>query len=234
MWLSILYQGGIMSTQPRIIDCLVDLFLRQECWMIEDLSQALGYSIISIRRFLKQAGYFRSYTHNGKWYTLSTIPVFSEDGIWLYGDIGFSKHKTLIQTIIYHVNKSSAGLSARELGAILHHPCPAVLTRMYNSNQIDRVKLTSEYTYLSRDESVNRLQLNRLKGRVDEQTAQPLSTQAAVFVLVEFINNPRLSFEQLAERLQHSRRITVLPTEITRFFREHGLKKTPETMEAMR
>ncbi|MEA1927749.1 MAG: hypothetical protein U9N73_06045 [Candidatus Auribacterota bacterium] len=194
--------------------------------MIDELSRSLGCSIISIRRLLKRAGYFRSYTHNGKWYTLSSIPVFNKNGIWLYGDIGFSKQGTLTKTIIYHVNKSSAGLSARDLAELLHHPCHAVLTIMYKAKQIDRVKPTSEYTYLSRDESVNRLQHNHLKGRMVEQTAQPLNTQAAVFVLVEFIKNPGLSFEQMARGLRDSQQITVMPSDITRFFREHGLKKT--------
>ena len=207
------------------VERLVQLFLRRKCWMIGELSQALGCSIISIRRLLKRAGYFSSYTHNGKWYTLSSIPVFNKNGIWLYGDIGFSKQGTLTKTIIYHVNKSSTGLSARELAELLHHPCHAVLTIMYKAKQIDRVKLTSEYTYLSRDESVKRLQYNHLRGRVVEQTAHPLSTQAAVFVLVEFIKNPRLSFEQMARGLRDSQRITVMPSDITRFFQEHGLKK---------
>jgi len=208
------------------VDRLVQLFSRQKCWMIDELSQAIGCSIISIRRLLKQAGYFSSYTHNGKWYTLSSIPVFNKNGIWLYGDIGFSKQGTLTKTIIYHVNKSSAGLSARDLGELLHHPCHAVLTILYKDKQIDRVKLTSEYTYLSRDKSVNQLQHNHLKGRMVEDTAHPLSTQAAVFVLVEFIKNPRLSFEQMARGLRNSQRITVMPSDITRFFQEHGLKKT--------
>ena len=215
-----------MSTYSHSVERLVQLFLRRKCWMIGELSQDLGCSIISIRRLLKRAGYFSSYTHNGKWYTLSSIPVFNKNGIWLYGDIGFSKQGTLTKTIIYHVNKSSTGLSARELAELLHHPCHAVLTIMYKAKQIDRVKLTSEYTYLSRDESVNRLQHNHLRGRVVEQTAHPLSTQAAVFVLVEFIKNPRLSFEQMARELRDSQRITVMPSDITRFFQEHGLKKT--------
>ena len=208
------------------VDRLVQLFLRRKCWKIDELSQALGCSIISIRRLLKRAGYFSSYTHNGKWYTLSSIPVFNTNGIWLYGDIGFSKQGTLTKTIIYHVNKSSAGLSARDLAELFHHPCHAVLTIMYKAKQIDRVKLTSEYTYLSRDKSVNQLQHNHLKSRVVEETAHPLSTQAAVFVLVEFIKNPRLSFDQMARSLRDSQRITVIPSDITRFFQEHGLKKT--------
>jgi len=217
-----------MSTHSDTVDRLVQLFLRQKCWMIDELSQALGYSIISIRRFLKRVGYFRSYTHNGKWYTLHSAPVFNKEGIWRYGDIGFSKKGTLTRTIIYLVNRSPAGLPARELADILHHPCHAVLTNMYKAKQINRVKFTHEYVYLTMDETINRLQYNRLKSRVVEQTARPLSTQAAVSVLVEFIKHPQLSFEQMAEYLQKSHHITALPTDISRFFLEHSLKKTAD------
>jgi IS30 family transposase len=55
-----------------------------------------------------------------------------------------------------------------------------------------------------------------------------LSTQAAVWVLVEHIRNPGLSFEQIAARLQEQRQVTLVPESISRFFQEHDLKKTPE------
>jgi hypothetical protein len=47
---------------------LEKLFHRRKCWMLAELAHALGYALISVRRFLNQIGYFRSYTHNGKWY----------------------------------------------------------------------------------------------------------------------------------------------------------------------
>ena len=37
--------------------------------MLADLARSLDYALISVRRLLKQIGYIRSYTHNGKWYT---------------------------------------------------------------------------------------------------------------------------------------------------------------------
>jgi transposase len=55
-----------------------------------------------------------------------------------------------------------------------------------------------------------------------------LSTQAAVWVLVEHIKNSALSFEQLAARLQEQRQLRVRPEAIGQFFQEQGLKKTPE------
>lgn len=58
-------------------------------------------------------------------------------------------------------------------------------------------------------------------------TAQRMSTQAAVWVLVEHIKNPTLGFEQIASHLQQQRKLSCSADDIERFFQEHGLKKTP-------
>lgn len=59
--------------------------------MLAQLAQTLGYSPFSVRPFLKQIGYFRSYTENGKWYTLRDTPQFDQDGLW--------HHKGLLSTL---------------------------------------------------------------------------------------------------------------------------------------
>jgi hypothetical protein len=48
-------------------------------------------------------------------------------------------------------------------------------------------------------------------------------------VLVEYIKNPGLSFEQLAAHLHKQGHLTGAAETIRRFFAEHSLKKTPET-----
>jgi hypothetical protein len=95
---------------------LLKLFYRRPCWMLADLAHSLDRALISVRRLLKQIGYFRSYTDNGKWYTLRDTPQFNREGIWHHKQIGFSKHGSLIATIGYLVARSASGLSARDLG----------------------------------------------------------------------------------------------------------------------
>ena len=109
------------------------LFHRRKCWMLDQLAEALGYALISVRRFLKQIGYFRSYTHNGKWYTLHDSPDFDRDGLWHYRGIGFSKHRSLTATIDHLLARSPAGLSASQLAQKLQHPCHDVLTRLHQA-----------------------------------------------------------------------------------------------------
>jgi hypothetical protein len=88
-----------MASQTDTQNQLSELFKQKKCYTIEQLSHRLNYSLISIRRFLKVIGYYSSFTHNSKWYTLRSIPSFDNIGIWFYQDIGFCKHGNLNQTI---------------------------------------------------------------------------------------------------------------------------------------
>ena len=163
-------------TPPRPpTERLEKLFRRRKCWMLDQLAQTLGYALISVRRFLKQIGYFRSYTDNGKWYTLHDSP----------------------------------------------------LSQLHKAGRLDRLRLCGQFRYLAANP--------RLNGRQREQAAlaqtpsptATLSTQTALWVLVEHIKEPTLSFEQMAARLQAHRHLAVAPETIQRFFQEHDLKKTP-------
>jgi hypothetical protein len=217
-----------MPAQPPPKEHLLKLFHRRPCWKLADLAHSLDRALISARRLLKQIGYFRSYTDNGKWYTLRDTPQFNREGIWHHKQIGFSKHGSLIATIGYLVARSPSGLSARELGQKLQHPCHAVLTNLHKTQVLDRVKVQGEFRYLATEESMNRRQRAQAAVLQPPNPDTALSTQAAVWVLVEHIRNPRLSFEQIAARLQEQRQVTLAPESISRFFQEHDLKKTPE------
>ncbi len=203
------------------------LFERQKCWTIDALASALGYAVISTRRFLKHIGYYRSYSHNGRWYTLKPIPKFNRNGIWRYEQIGFSRHGNLTQTIAYMIDKSPKGSTAKQLTEKLYCNCHAVLTNMYKTGRVDRIKHKARFVYLSKDTQNSQRQRRRIEVFEAKKALQPFNAQTAVFILVEFINHPQLSFDEIAARLKHRRNIFVLPEDIDRFFAQHGLKKTP-------
>ena len=205
---------------------LEKLFHRRKCWMLGQLAEALGYALISVSRFLKQIGYYRSYTHNGKWYILRDSPDFDRDGLWHYKGIGFSRHGSLTATIDQLVGRSPAGLSAGELTHKLQHPCHAVLSQLHQAGRLDRLRLAGQFRYLAADPQLNRQQ--REQAALVPSPMAPLSTQAALWVLVEYIKEPGLSFEQIAARLREQRNLVLTPESIERFFREHGLKKTSQ------
>ena len=116
----------------------------------------------------------------------------------------------------------------------LQRPCHAVLTNLHKSRVLDRVKVAGEFRYLATEEPINRRQREQALVAPPPDPTTSLSTQVAVFVLVEYIRNPALSFEQIAAQLQEQRELAVAPESIRRFFQEHDLKKTPEAQRGGR
>jgi hypothetical protein len=208
-------------------DRLVLLFDQKKCWTIEELTHSLNYATISIRRFLKDVGYYSSFTHNSMWYTLHSIPTFNKRGLWFYQNIGFSKHGNLKQTIFNFVSKSTQGLTAKELFEILLIPCHPVLNQMYKRNQIDRFNTQRGFVYLSIDNKKRQRQLNRLQSQLSTvKESEALNAQAAVYVLVEYIKHPEASVVELSKAVE-KRKVKASPEAITILFKEHDLKKTP-------
>jgi hypothetical protein len=207
-------------------DRLRSLFRRRKCWMLQELAQSLGYALVSVRRFLKEIGYFRSYTHNGKWYTLPEFPRFNREGLWRHKDIGFSKHGGLIATIDHLIQRSPAGLSTSELTQILQHPCPAVLIQLHNAGHLDRLRLGGQFRYLALEPKINQRQRRQAALLQGPAAGAALTTQTALWVLVEHIKDPTLSFERIAARLRKQRQLSLTAESIEQFFGEHDLKKT--------
>jgi hypothetical protein len=85
---------------------MLALFEQRPCWKISPLAEELQYAVPSVRRFLAQTGYYSSFTHNGGWYTLRSIPRFNRRGLWFYQDIGFSKAGPLTATIVALIQQS--------------------------------------------------------------------------------------------------------------------------------
>ncbi len=206
---------------------LVSLFTKQPCWMIEPLSVELQYSVPSVRRFLVEAGYYSSFTHNGGWYTLRSIPRFSRDGLWFHRDIGFSRAGSLTKTLVDLTTRSPAGMTAEQLGEKLLCRCHSVLVHLCRHGKLQRQKLGRSYVYIAVDPSTAAIQQQAIA--VQSLPSAQLPAEIAILVLVEFIRNPESSFKQLARAIAHSKRVTVDVAQIEGLFEQHGLKKTTRT-----
>lgn len=212
-----------MAANPRKSEQLSVLFTKQLCWMIEPLALELNYSITSVRRLLTEVGYYSSFTHNGKWYTLSTIPRFNRDGLWFYNETGFSRTGSLTKTLIDLTNNSSTGLTADQLGEKLHCRCHTVLVQLYRRKKLKRLKTGRSFVYLAADSCKGA----RQHQAISLQSAQikQLPAEIAVLILVEYIGNPESDFTQLAKTIKRNKKVTVDVVEIERLFQQYGLKK---------
>ncbi len=68
-----------MLTKPESIKSLQKIFLKQQVVNMSVLSKILQTkSRMSIFRRLKEIGYFSSFTHAGKYYTLTNTPQWNQ------------------------------------------------------------------------------------------------------------------------------------------------------------
>ncbi len=71
---------------------------------LPELASALGdCSPSTVYRKLKQLDYLVSYSHRGTYYALLECADFDAKGLWVYKNIGFSRHGTLrrsVQTLV--------------------------------------------------------------------------------------------------------------------------------------
>lgn len=216
-----------MADTSKVNEQLANLFKKQRCWMIGSLAIELNYSIPSIRRFLTAMGYYSSFTHNGRWYTLHTVPRFNRDGLWFHHEIGFSRAGSLTKTLIAITSKSQAGITAEQLGEMLHCRCHTILVQLCRKKKLQRLKIGRSFIYLATDfrtaarqrqaQSVRSTQLNELPAEI------------AILVLVEFIRNPDAGFAQLAKTIKDDTKVTIEVTQIERLFQRYSLKKTIRT-----
>jgi len=177
----------------------------------------------SVRRFLSKTGYYSSFTHNGKWYTLRTTPRFSRDGLWFYRDIGFSRASSLTNTLFDLTSCSPAGMTAEMLGEKLRCRCHTILVQLYRRGKLQRKKAGRSYVYLAADPHAAAVQCRTMA--LKDLPPAPLPAETAVLALVAFIRNPQASFKKLAKTLSTTRNVTVDAVQIERFDL-YGLKKT--------
>ena len=198
------------------------LFNKKKCVTIKDISQVLKYSNRSVQRLLKKLGYYSSFTHNGKWYTLEHIPEFDENGLWFYQGIGFSKLRNLTATILYLVENSVKGLTASDLSSILSSSCPSILNKIHKASKINRVKTPRGFVYISMNSATKESQLNNL----DKTAVLPhLPDSEKITILAEYIRNPNRTCRELALQVKKKSRINCSSEMIKSLFVQLGLEK---------
>jgi hypothetical protein len=217
------YQENIMPDREKPNQRLLSLFREQSCWMIEPLAAEMKYSVPSVRRFLAEVGYFSSFTHNGGWYTLHSIPRFDGDGLWFFRDIGFSRAGSLTRTLIDLALRSPAGMTAKELGEKLRVRCHSVLVQLCRTGKLQRQKMARSHVYFSVDPPIATAQRRVM---ADRNLPVQLPAEIAVLILVEVIQHPDASFKDLAKAISRKTRVAINTRQIQRLFDQYGLKKT--------
>lgn len=140
-------------------------FKRHRVMMIEEVQQTLGaVSKITAFRYLKKLGYLTSYTHSCRYYTLKGIAEFDEDGLWRYGEIGFSKYGTLKDHFLHLIREAPFGKMHAEFPHEQKMSAHNALLDLVKTNKVARKEVDGVYVYTDVDPKRSAEQLeNRCK-----------------------------------------------------------------------
>ena len=199
---------------------------RKKVITLPELMAQLRTSLRTLRRRLKAWGALASFNHNSRFYTLPDLPRFDEHGLWFHRAIGFSRHGHLPQTIVALVQQSPGGLTAAELGQRLRLAPRSFLWQFHQHPDLQRQKYQGHYVYFAANPTVATRQ-KALRRAALAPVPLP-SAEETVAVLVQAIQHPQRSPEQLAAHL-HSTYPHLSAQTIITLFARHGLtlKKTP-------
>ena len=80
--------NNIMRNERFPADILKCLLLRSNVATLQELKKALKTPVaMTVLSKLAMLSYQTSYSHSGKFYTLTEIPKYDENGLWSYKDI---------------------------------------------------------------------------------------------------------------------------------------------------
>ena len=134
--------------------------LRHKIATLPELKKVLGTaSDITVFRKLKPLGYFSSYTHRGRFYTLRDIARFDSTGLWSHDAVWFSRLGPLRATVERVVHQSPRGCFATELAGMLHAEVQDSLHDLVQDGRLRRSECTGRFLYTSADARVSRQQL---------------------------------------------------------------------------
>jgi hypothetical protein len=195
-------------------------------------------SRMSVFRRLKAIGYRSSFNHAGRYYTLADVPQFDQRGLWFHRNAGFSCAGTLKATVVELVEGSAAGMTPKDLLALLKLP---VANTLYNTlhalrheARIGRQELAGHHLYISADPQRANKQLmeRRQVVRQEPSTPVPMSEETVIAVLVEALQGAEalVSASMVASRLA-ARGVVVTAAQVERIFTRYGLEPGKKTVD---
>ena len=214
--------------KKKLLEKLKDAFLKKSVLEIQGVINAVNAtSRMTAYRYLKKLDYLSSYTHARQFYTLKNIPEFDKDGLWYFGDIGFSKHGTLMETIVHLINHSKNGKTSSDLEKQQRVYVQNALLSLVKSKKISREQQDGVYVYLSADLETSRRQMEK---RNKKGSLKRLPEWIVVEILIEIIRSlaEKPDIDEVATHLS-KRGSLITRAQVEQVFEEHDLKKkTPD------
>lgn len=190
-------------------------------------------SRMSIFRRLKEVGYLSSYTHTGRYYTLSPIPQFDNYGLWFYQSVGFAQYGTLKSTIVELVDRSSTGLTHLELNHSLRIRTHNTLLKLVREGRVSREQFQKAFLYVGTDPGKATLQVaKRKKASIKSKESIPITDTTIIEVLIEAIHATQVHIDPslIANRLS-VRGISITADQVKQIFIQYDISPEKKITE---
>jgi len=148
-----------MPTTRCTTEPIVNLLREQKIATMPELMAVLGAVERTVFRKLKELPYHASYSHRGRYYTLTEVADFDSLGLWSYKSVRFSLRGTLQATVEAIVNGSERGHFVDELDSALHVATKDVLRKLTTDGRLSRENVGEHYLYCSAEPAAMRRQM---------------------------------------------------------------------------
>lgn len=222
-----------MPLLPATKKRLTHLFDRKLIADLPTLKRVLGVSSrTTVFHALSACGYFSSYSHTGRYYTLANIPRFDEDGLWTRSGVLFSKDRTLRATILRLVSTAVAGKTHAELQDKLRLRVHDTLLDLIADKKIRRAEFEHLYLYVSSDAARAKMQIEARRHMQKaapppgsfQDIRGPLDLARVIDVLIAVIQHGKGEPSVIAASLR-ARGIKVSETQVDAVLDRYEIKK---------
>lgn len=161
-----------MRRSQAPVERLRDAFHRDHVLVLPEMMEILGTSAkMTVVRRLRELDYRSSYSHTGKYYTLTEAGRWNDRGLWVWEGIRFSLHGTLLATLQSLIDTAPAGGLAEELEAEVGVRVHNALATLHARGQVERHQIGGAFLYVST--SGGERQLRRRRRSLAKQAAEP-------------------------------------------------------------
>ena len=186
----------------RSPDLLLPLLAADSPVTFAQLQAALHHaSRATTFRYLRQVPHWRSFNHNGRFYTARDPACFDCFGLLWLGDAGFSRDRSLAATVRRLLGESPDGFTDKELRGLLRVPVHPFLLAAVRQGLARRQQLGRVYVYLAADPPLGARQLQARQERC-AASAAALPPEVTIAVLLALLRQPGAQPPALARRLQ--------------------------------
>jgi len=182
----------------------------------------------SLFRDLQKVEILTSYSHAGQYHALQSTVKFNRNGLWFYDHIAFSRDGTLKNTLVETISNSPAGMTHKELKALLHIQVQNPLTHLIQTKTLQRRSSPGQtFVYLSNEDSQAQQQWQKRRTLDEKATGLTLPSESVVIeILLEIIRGDERIVDEsaLGSRLE-KRGIDVLQKQLVYVLTYYDIKK---------